>query len=220
MDRRPSAGRVHHRVGYGYDMRKQRCGGFTALDADDRQPLEKLVAAHKRPARTQLRARIVLRNADGIGTQPVADELGVHRLTVRKWRTHYLEHGIDDPLQDRPRLGQPGPISAGRYLVIQTFPVRRPAPDPLAHWTVRAAAARLNVSPSTVHRVWRRHKIRPPSLLPRATSPQCSKARNPAGSIARQSDRPHAERVADPSHRRAGRPAREDPRRVAVHSQR
>ena len=63
----------------------------------------------RRPKTAQamaLRARIILLCADDWSSQDVADELGVNRATVGKWRQRFVTAGLDG-LVDAPRPGTP-----------------------------------------------------------------------------------------------------------------
>ena len=53
-----------------------------------------------------LRARIVLRAAEGLSNTAIADELGVAKHTVGKWRERFARDRPEG-LQDRPRSGAP-----------------------------------------------------------------------------------------------------------------
>ncbi|WP_309500300.1 helix-turn-helix domain-containing protein [Streptomyces shenzhenensis] len=53
-----------------------------------------------------LRSRIVLACAEGLPNAQVADDLGVSRETVRKWRSRFAANRLES-LADRPRSGPP-----------------------------------------------------------------------------------------------------------------
>jgi hypothetical protein len=57
-----------------------------------------------------LRARIVLRCAEGKTHLLIAEELAVSNVTVGKWRQRFVEKRLEG-LQDEPRPGQPRKIS-------------------------------------------------------------------------------------------------------------
>src|SRR4051812_17307442 len=67
----------------------------------------------RRPTTAQahaLRAQIILACAEGRDNGEVADELGVTRQTVGKWRQRFLEKRLDG-LVDAPRPGTPRTIT-------------------------------------------------------------------------------------------------------------
>ncbi|WP_260475449.1 helix-turn-helix domain-containing protein [Streptomyces sp. WAC 06725] len=53
-----------------------------------------------------LRSKIVLACAEGLPKARVADDLGVSRETVPKWRSRFAANRLDS-LADRPRSGPP-----------------------------------------------------------------------------------------------------------------
>ncbi|WP_443056422.1 helix-turn-helix domain-containing protein [Streptomyces sp. MUM 178J] len=57
-----------------------------------------------------LRSRIVLACAEGLSNARVADDLGVSRETVRKWRSRFAADRLEG-LVDRPRSGAPRKIT-------------------------------------------------------------------------------------------------------------
>ena len=67
------------------------------------------------------RCRIVLACAEGKDNKEVAAELGVHQVTVGKWRSRFIERRLDG-LADEDRPGRPA--SAGVGVWGQALPVR------------------------------------------------------------------------------------------------
>ena len=125
----------------------------------DRAALVSLVRAGTSEQRLVTRARIVLRSADGVPIERLADELGVAVMTVKLWRRRYAEAGLAG-LGDAPRPGHP-PTYAREdrdRLVALTM---GPPPEGATHWSVRRMARRTGMSPSTVHRIWRELGYRP-----------------------------------------------------------
>ena len=81
-----------------------------ALNDDERETLQRWA---RRPTTAQalaLRCRIVLACADGGSNTDVGKRLGVHRSTVRKWRTRFIDQRLDG-LHDEPRPGAPRTIT-------------------------------------------------------------------------------------------------------------
>jgi len=79
------------------------------LSAEEVTTLEQWARRPKTAQALALRSRIVLRCAQGQGTASntvVADEVGVQRGTVAKWRSRFLTDGLDG-LLDEPRPGRP-----------------------------------------------------------------------------------------------------------------
>jgi hypothetical protein len=78
------------------------------LSEAERQELLALIRAHKTPQHFSFRAQIILYLADGHNAHEVARLLGTSRLTVRRWRRHWLTRPtgtVQERLQDAPRPG-------------------------------------------------------------------------------------------------------------------
>jgi transposase len=106
-----------------------------------------------------LRARIVLRAAEGLSNTAIADELGVAKHTVGKWRERFAVHRLEG-LRDEPRSGAPRTVTDERVaeLLVRTLET---APEDATHWSTRSMAAACGLSPATVQRVWRAFGLRP-----------------------------------------------------------
>lgn len=128
----------------------------------DEQQRSQLGAWARRATSSQalaLRARIVLRCADGGANGEVADELGVNRATVGKWRQRFVDLGLDG-LADAPRPGVPRSISDEDVdrVVARTL---EEMPKDATHWSTRRMAAATGMSQSAVSRIWRAFSMRP-----------------------------------------------------------
>jgi transposase len=154
-----------------------------AADSVEEQKVHKLAGAWHAPADWVLRARIVECGWQGMRVPAIADKLGCHQKTVRRWVERFNAGGLDG-LGDRPGAGRKRRITeAGRSQIIalvNTTPPGRLVPGGWeegmtaadaggpAHWTLDALAeaARkqgIQVSRSQVRRIllaegvrWRR----------------------------------------------------------------
>ncbi|HTS32970.1 MAG TPA: helix-turn-helix domain-containing protein [Thermoplasmata archaeon] len=106
------------------------------------------------PGRLRLRARVVLRAAEGVPNQKIAAELGTDPGTVGRWRRRFLLHGTPGVLRDAPRSGRPPSVPNSKVeLVIHKALDRE---DPTGRrWSVRRLAEATGVSRSTVQRIVR-----------------------------------------------------------------
>lgn len=106
-----------------------------------------------------LRARIVLRAAEGLSNTAVADELGIAKHTVGKWRERFARLRADG-LLDEPRPGAPRRIGdeVVAALVDRTLSER---PEGATHWSLRTMAKASGLSVATVGRVWRAFGLQP-----------------------------------------------------------
>lgn len=116
----------------------------------------------RRPKTAQahaLRARIILACDEGMSNGEVADELGVGRATVGKWRRRFIEMGLDG-LADAPRPGTPRTISdedIERVIAITLETV----PPGATHWSTRSMAEATGLSQSSISRIWRGFNLQP-----------------------------------------------------------
>jgi transposase len=106
-----------------------------------------------------MRARIVLRAAEGASNTEIAREVGVSLPTVGLWRRNFSERRLEG-LETAPRSGRPRAISDDevKRVLAKTL---EPPPDGTTHWSVRRLAAATGISSSTVHRIWRDHRLKP-----------------------------------------------------------
>lgn len=117
-----------------------------SLSSDERQELLTLIRAHKTPQHFSFRAQIILQLADGYNTREVARSLATSRLTVRRWRRHWLARhtcSVLERLQDAARPGAPPTFSVEQWCQIMALACAPPADAgrPISHWTPRELAA-------------------------------------------------------------------------------
>jgi transposase len=121
-----------------------------------------LRALLRRPSVSQqqaVRARIVLRAAEGATNTQIAAEAGVSLPTVGLWRRSFCERRLEG-LLDAPRSGRPRVIADDEVQRVLAMTLETP-PDGSTQWSVRRLAAATGISPTTVHRIWREHKLKP-----------------------------------------------------------
>ena len=106
-----------------------------------------------------LRARIVLRCADGISNLAVADEREVGRPTVGQGRQRFLRDGLPG-LADLPRAGAPRRITDAQVeqVIAKT---REETPPDATHGSTRGMARTVGPSPTAVSRIWRAFGLQP-----------------------------------------------------------
>jgi putative transposase len=117
-----------------------------SLSPDERQELVTLIRAHKTPQHLSFRAQLILQLADGSNTREVADDRSTSRLTVRRWRRHWLKRSdstVLERLHDDPRPGTPTTFSAEQWCQIMAIACEPPEASgrPISHWTPREIAA-------------------------------------------------------------------------------
>ncbi|MFD0621779.1 IS630 family transposase [Streptomyces sanglieri] len=106
-----------------------------------------------------LRAKIVLRCAEGGTNRQAAMDLGIDESTVERWRARFVERRLDG-LQDEPRPGRPPSILLDQVedVLVATL---ESAPGRDTHWSRASMAARTGLSKSTIGRIWKKFDLRP-----------------------------------------------------------
>ena len=127
------------------------------LSEAERAELDSWARRRKTAQALALRARIVLRAAEGLSNTAIAAELAKH--TVGKWRERFVRLRTNG-LLDEPRPGAPRRIGDERVaeLVDRTLSTR---PRGATHWSLRTMARATGLSVSTVGRVWRAFGLQP-----------------------------------------------------------
>jgi transposase len=120
------------------------------LSEGEQQGLEKLVKRHTVGQQYALRGRIVLMAGVGKKNAEISKELKVTLDTVRLWRGRWVElqsialddMSVEERLQDLPRPGAPGHISADQRCQIEALACEEPeeAGRPITNWTAREIA--------------------------------------------------------------------------------
>ena len=126
----------------------------------DRKQLHALRRHRSTPRGILLRVNIVLGAADGLANRVLARRLSTSVPTVLLWRQRYESGGLPALLEDRPRSGRPKQISAEKETQIVEATIKT-VPKDATHWSVRSMAASQNVSPATVQRIWKKHRLQP-----------------------------------------------------------
>ena len=85
------------------------------LTEEERDQLESLARRRKTHQALALRAKIVLRCAEGKSHLEISNHLNVSNVTVGKWRKRFLSKRLDG-LHDEPRPGQPRKISDALHI--------------------------------------------------------------------------------------------------------
>ena len=121
-----------------------------------------LMAWARRPSSAQalaMRSRIVLACEGASSNTQIAQELGVARGMVTKWRNRFAVDRLDG-LLDEPRPGRPRVVGDDKIEALITATLET-APPAATHWSTRSMAEHLGLSQSMVSRVWRAFGLAP-----------------------------------------------------------
>jgi transposase len=127
------------------------------LTNEEHAELSKLVRSKCTSVRLAQRARIVLLAAEGMQNKDIAEQLGVGRVQVSRWRERYAQARLAGIERDLPRGAPAVKVDVARLVELTT----QAKPIAATHWSTRTMAAELGVSASTVMRHWHAHGLKP-----------------------------------------------------------
>ena len=130
-----------------------------AVSEPEAEALAAMTRAGTTEQRLAMRARIILRAAEGAAHVAVASELGVSVPTVLLWRRRFKEQGLAG-LADAAHPGRPrmyGRETRERVLA-ETL---TPPDDATSHWSRERLARKVGLSASTVGRIWHEGRLKP-----------------------------------------------------------
>jgi transposase len=130
------------------------------LHQEQKQQLERWLAALGTPQQVALRCRIILASAAGKSEMVIADENHVNRKTVRLWRERFQTQGVQGLWEIAPGRGRKAIYDSMRIkdIIDATLQCK---PKGSTHWSCRTMAAAQGISKSTVSNIWRSHNIKP-----------------------------------------------------------
>lgn len=128
--------------------------------SEDQTWLRKQAGSAVTPQRLAERCQIILRASEGETNEQIAQALGITRQKVARWRARFAEAGRAGLEKDAPGRGRkPAYGPEVRALIVER--TLRSRPPQATHWSVRSLAKALDLSFSTVARVWRAHGLKP-----------------------------------------------------------
>jgi transposase len=126
----------------------------------ERETLQRWARRPKSAQQLALRSKIVLACAEGKDNTIVAAELGVHQVTVGKWRSRFLAHRLEG-LTDEDRPGRPRTITDEKVEEVIVTTLEHPPPGRDSHWSTRSMAKKAGMSQTAVSRIWRAFELKP-----------------------------------------------------------
>ena len=137
-----------------------RTGISITLKPADRRRLKVLARDRNAPHKHVWRAEIVLLSADGVGTNEIMRQTGKSKTCVWRWQERFMQEGYDGLLRDKTRPSRIQPlgstITERVVMLTQTDP-----PAEATHWTSAMMAKVVDISASSVQRIWRAHGLQP-----------------------------------------------------------
>ena len=110
-----------------------------------------------------LRAKIVLKAAEGLDISATSESLHVVVATVSKWRRRWGEHppgtDVEERLRDAPRSGAPARFTPEQIVAITALACESPKESSVTDWTCRELAEEAvrrgivsSISPASIRR--------------------------------------------------------------------
>jgi transposase len=134
-----------------------RVARIIILTEEQRSQLQSYARGRKVAQRLVERSNIILLAADGKENLQIAEELGISRHTVARWRARFLELGVSGIEKDASRPGRTPRLDAEEIIRKTT----RERPENATHWSTRSMARAVGVSEASVRRVWHAHGLKP-----------------------------------------------------------
>ena len=130
------------------------------LTVQDREWVTKQTKSAVTSKRLSQRCLVVLMAANGKTNEQIAKKLKITRQKVGRWRSRFAELGCVGIESDRPGRGRKQVYTAEirRVIVRKTTQEK---PQAATHWSRQSMAQTMDVSPSTVGRIWREHGLKP-----------------------------------------------------------
>ena len=125
-----------------------------------REELERKARSRTTTVRLAARAKMILMAAEGKQDQQIAEELGIARQTVARWRSRFLASGVAGIEKDAPRPGRKPKIATGRVQKVVSMTTQEKPVD-ATHWSTRSMARATGLSASSVRRIWKKHGLKP-----------------------------------------------------------
>jgi len=137
-----------------------RIGSVISPSLEDLQWLRKQAASAVAPARLAERCRIVMRASQGESYVEIASALAITRQKAARWCARFQATGRAGLEVDAPGRGRK-PVYGSEIQALIVERTLRTLPPQATQWSQHTLAKALDLSDSTVGRVWRAHGLKP-----------------------------------------------------------
>ena len=134
-----------------------RVAPMITLTDEERSELTLLTRSKLTSVRLSQRAQIVLLAAGGLQNKDIAQQLGIGRVQVSRWRERYAQSRLAGIERDLPRGTPPRKVDVARLVELTT----QSKPEAATQWSTRKMAATLGISAASVSRHWRANGLKP-----------------------------------------------------------
>ena len=130
------------------------------LTAEDHEWLDRYSRSALISVRLAQRARIVLLAAEGQTNRQIGRRLGITENKAARWRGRFIARGRVGLEKDAPGRGRrvTYPPEIISMVVRRTT---RGTPPQATHWSRRVMARAMDMSPTTIGRIWKQHGLKP-----------------------------------------------------------
>src|SRR5215469_1239255 len=132
------------------------------LSDEQRAELSSIAQSRSLPAGYVFRARLIVMLSEGASFNAIKRQLGTTAPTIIRWKTRFLESGIDG--LDTHHPGQAASVLTAALRARILSATRKKPGDGSTHWSCRKLAAALGLSKDAVHRVWKEAGLKPHRL--------------------------------------------------------
>jgi hypothetical protein len=112
------------------------------MTEEERAEVDAFIRRGKANARTNTRARVLLKSAEGWAIQQIAEMFGVSPATVSNVRQRYREAGVAGVLEDKRQAKRRQALDGVGEAVLVAIACS-PVPDGHDHWTLRMLRDKL-----------------------------------------------------------------------------
>jgi transposase len=138
------------------------CQAVIESTEQEHEELSRWAGSRTLPAGDVFKSRLILALADGMSYSRIERELNTSRPTIARWKARFDEGRIA-ALEGRHKGSRPRTATPATQARVLKKTQQKP-PDGSTHWSCRKMAAATGLSPTTVHRIWSRTRLKPHRL--------------------------------------------------------